>query len=262
MDIEEKRFILDSVIWSYTSIRSYEQCPAQFKRLYMDGETPEENAFAQWGELMHSLLERYYRGVLGIDELDGTYCAEYNDIVTAHFPFGDYRNLSEKYFDYGRDILTHFIDKFADYTVLDIENKFNIVIGAYKFTGRIDLILQDNANNIVIVDHKSKNGFKSRREVDEYARQLYLYSVYIKNTYNVFPSQLIFNMFRSKELVHIPFCEKDYENTLDWALNIIKKIYSDDEYAELPSQFYCDNLCSARRSCRKINDEEGDDDAY
>ena len=66
------------------------------------------------------------------------------------------------------------------------EEKVETQIEVYNFVGYIDLILRDS-DGYHIVDHKSKSGFKSISERNAYLRQLYLYSIYVKEKYGEFP---------------------------------------------------------------------------
>ena len=54
-------FLLDAMDWSYSRVSSFDQCPHMFNLTYLQCKDRVENAFAQWGSLGHSLLERYFR---------------------------------------------------------------------------------------------------------------------------------------------------------------------------------------------------------
>ena len=55
---------LDAMVWSYSRVKSYFECPRMFYLTYLDEGDQLESAFAQWGSLCHELLDRFARGEL------------------------------------------------------------------------------------------------------------------------------------------------------------------------------------------------------
>ena len=95
------------------------------------------------------------------------------------------------------------------------------------------MIVKDkNTGRYIVVDHKSKSKFKNEEERDEYARQLYLYALYIKAEYGEFPSHLIFNMFRANDVVTIEFDRNALENAVFWFKNTIENIKKDNKFED------------------------------
>ena len=136
------------------------------------------------------------------------------------------------------------------------------------FIGFIDLIVKDkNTGRYIVVDHKSKSKFKNEEERDEYARQLYLYALYIKAEYGEFPSHLIFNMFRANDVVTIDFDEKKLEKAVFWFKNTIENIKKDNKFDDKitilfrqkkkplkefkKDDFFCNELCGVRSYCNR-----------
>jgi hypothetical protein len=64
-------------------------------------EQGENNAFAQYGSFVHSLLERWGKDELAEYELLGEYEDKFFDRVTQEFPPNKYTDLSKKYYDDG-----------------------------------------------------------------------------------------------------------------------------------------------------------------
>ena len=130
------------------------------------------------------------------------------------------------------------------------------------------MIVKDkNTGRYIVVDHKSKSKFKNEEERDEYARQLYLYALYIKAEYGEFPSHLIFNMFRANDVVSIDFNEKSLENAVKWFVTTIEKIKKDNKFDDKiaieykkkgkplkefkKDSFFCNELCGVRSYCNR-----------
>lgn len=245
--------------WSYSSLSTFEECPLAFKLHYIQQLEDKDSAFTQYGKLVHSILERYYKKELNIFELADIYRNEYCEKVTDDFPVL-FQSLEDLYYDSGESYFETFDDDFFDYKVIAVEQRFLTKIGEYSFTGVIDLILQDG-EDYLIVDHKSKSKFKSKKEHQKYLRQLYLYSMYIYETYGKYPKKLIFNLIRSKDVVEADFDYQKYQDTLAWAENTIKsalseKVFEDKiklgdtaEKYKPGDDFYCSKLCSMRTFC-------------
>ena len=83
----DNSFLLDAMDWSYSRVSSFDQCPRMVDLTYLQCMDRVDNAFAQWGSLAHSLLERYFRQQVELWDLSGLYEKEYARAVTERFPF-------------------------------------------------------------------------------------------------------------------------------------------------------------------------------
>jgi len=93
-------FILDGMRFSYSSVNSYVTCPGCFKLSYIDVEDRIGNAFSDFGNLVHSTLEKYFKGELQIDQLAEYY--EDNYEISIINPFPPYpQGMSENYYNAG-----------------------------------------------------------------------------------------------------------------------------------------------------------------
>jgi hypothetical protein len=210
-------------------------------------ERGEGNSFAEYGTLVHQIFEDYTSGKLEVYELVDEFERQYDSRVWD-FPPNKYVDLSESYKNQGIEYFTTF-DGFDNYKILGTEKKLNFEIGGYKITGYIDSILEDENENIIIQDYKSKAKFKSKLEKKEYARQLYIYAIEIINEYKKNPSKLIFNMFRKGEIVEIPFNIKELEEAKKWVLDTIDAISKEENFEATVNDFFCNTLCNHRSQC-------------
>ena len=280
-------FILDGIRWSYSSVSTYDSCPQAFKYLYLDVLPRADNAFAEWGTLMHSIMERYFKGELEFYELSEAYEQEYDKSVKSPFPPNKFVDLAESYHKKGRDYLDHFDGIFNDCKVVGVEERVEMDINGYPFVGVIDLLLKDTDGEYIVADHKSKSKFNNDAEKAEYARQLYLYAHYVKEKFGRWPKMLAFHMVRNNgELVKIPFNIEDAIKAARWFATTIDQIYKDERFISTPDvihremdglkmgfdmgqigfgaytkekkklitnlngmKFYCEELCSAREFC-------------
>lgn len=99
----DNSFLLDAMDWSYSRVSSFDQCPRMFDLTYLQCMDRVDNAFAQWGSLAHSLLERYFRQQVELWDLSGLYEKEYARAVTERFPFP---RLEDSYYERGMELLT------------------------------------------------------------------------------------------------------------------------------------------------------------
>ena len=266
-------FMLDDKTWSFSSVNSYENCPKCFYLSYLQDPSLEkdDNAFAQWGKLGHSLFERYVNGEIELYEMGEIYEKEYDEKVTLKFPPNKYVDLGESYHDKGKEYFENWEEFPDNWELIESEREIHLDIEGNTFIGFIDLIVKDkNTGRYIVVDHKSKSKFKDEKEKEEYARQLYLYALYIKAEYGEFPSHLIFNMFRANDVVTIEFDHEALEKAVEWFKTTIEKIKKDDKFDDkivisrrkkgLPMKgfkkddFFCNFLCSTRRFCPRSKD--------
>lgn len=242
--------ILDNMVWSFSSVNSYCTCPYAFKLSYINKKEKVNNAFAEFGSFVHSLLEKYFKGEIEFFELSQMYESEYDSNVTHEFPSLKFCDLETKYYEDGINYLNSFEGIADNLQVVGVEQEINLKLNGKAFIGYIDLILKDtNDNKYIIVDHKSKGKFKSKKEKEHYMYQLYLYSVYIKEKFGEYPKELKFNMFRTGTFETEQFDEKKLKKALNWFDFTIDLIYSDDTFIKIKDEFYCNNLCGVREHC-------------
>lgn len=224
-----------------------------FKLSYIDGVKKSGNGFAEFGTFVHFILEQYYTGKLDFFDLVQYYKNHYAESVKLSFPPNKFVNLAESYYNGGLKYFTNFEDPFDGLDVVAAEHKVLINIDSYPFVGIIDLILRDRDGNYIIVDHKSHK-FSSKKEIDEYARQMFLYSECVKETYGQYPIKLIFNSFRDQKIHTLDWTVDKLNEAKIWFTDTIKKIYAENEFPPHQDDFFCDNICSVRHVCECSRD--------
>ena len=180
-----------------------------------------------------------------------------NEVITAWptFPKG----YAQKAYESGLQFLENF-DEFEGYEVLSAEEKFNINLplsdGTTRpFIGIIDMMLRENATgNLIICDHKSKSLQSFKKNEDKMYRQQLLYSWYIKEHYGQFPDAMMFHLFGADGIKpQRLFSKEQLDDATEWATKQIKGIedYSiiDWMMCKEKPDYFCWNLCSARKSC-------------
>ena len=269
-------FLLDTMIWSFSRISSFDTCPLEWYLHYIKCWPTMESAQAQYGGLQHKIHEMYFKNEIGLFDLPQYYKDNYNDIVTAQFPNNKFVDLADSYYQTGLEYWENFDWDLDDYEILGVEKKLKYEYGGYTFIGYIDLLLKDKSDGkLVIVDHKSsklkfkKNGDISKTDEDHYKsfkKQLYLYSHPLLKEYGEDSVKALeWNLFRCNKHHRIKWNRKEYEATMKWALDTIKHIKSEREWgvckelteAQLNHKypgFFCMNLCSVRNRCPYKNE--------
>lgn len=206
---------------------------------YLFKQEQEENAFAQYGILVHDILDLYAQGRLESYELLKEFELRYDTEVTAEFPpLKNGGNMGANYYNNAVNYLSNF-DGFGEYEIIKSEERFAVQFDDFIFNGIIDLTMK-SGDDIIICDHKSKAGFKDEEEEKVYRRQLYLYSHYIHEKYGKYPKKLIFNLFRLEKFEEYEFNIDDFNEAVEWMRGIvarIRKFYSSYDY------FFCNHIC-------------------
>lgn len=264
---------LDDMQWSFSRINSYNNCAYGWKLQYIDKVEQASSGFADWGSLCHSIFEDYAKGKLMDFELLDAYESRYQDYMHGGFPPVRGKPLSERYYERGVELFSEFDGFPTNWEILAVEQKVEMEIRGFRFQGYIDLLVRDrNDHRLIVVDHKSKKEFKSADEKEHYALQLYLYALWVYQTYNEYPKELYFNMFRAGTTEIITFNEDSMLKAVSWLCDSIKKIYEDEDFwdkiaieydttGKLLSEFqhkdfYCNNLCSVRKFCTRSKDSQ------
>lgn len=258
--------ILDKIIFSFSTLHQYEQCPFAFYERKIDGtEINEGNFYAEVGSFVHEINEKIFNKTLDIDKAIDYFIDNYDNNVV----YTTKQSTMDKKYNQGIDYLAAFdTEKLENYDIIGVEKKVNFEIEGYKFVGFIDLLLRNkNTGKILLVDHKSsgkflgKNGNPLKNQLSQfeaYSKQMYLYSKAVFDEYGEYPDRIIWNHFFDQQVTNISFDMIDYENSLKWAVDIIHAIYKDKKFNAKQTYMMCKILCGYRNSCCYANEEEGE----
>lgn len=238
--------------WSYSRLTTFEQCPYKFFLQYISHERKRPLFFSDFGSFVHHILELYLTGLLPKEELPSFYLTRFQRKVHGGAPNPQiYRSFFNAGLDYLRNI------DFYDTQPEAVEWKTEFKLGEYPFVGIIDVV-SNKDGTLAIIDHKShplkprtgkKNPTKSDKELDDYLRQLYLYSIPVYEKYGKFPDKLMFNCFRTGVLIEETFSEEKFSEVCRWALDLIARIIDCEDWEAFPEFFKCKYLCDCHDEC-------------
>lgn len=239
--------------FSFSKLTLFQLCPNAFKHQYIDQHIGESNVFADYGQLMHSILERYAKGELELWDLSNVFEWEFDTLINNEFPYDSNGKIRNTYKEQGIQFLNNF-PGYDDIKILGVEQEILLPKNDWYLHGFIDLLYETSDGELIIRDYKSKTSFKNKKEQKEYARQLYLYSNWVYNEHGRYPNTLEFLLFRNNALVKIPFDINDYNETFAWAEETIDQIKQSFDYPPKYSSYYCNNICDYKSICEFIDD--------
>lgn len=247
--------LIDDMTWSYSRIKSFEDCKYRWYLKYIKFPKTEqlELFFSSYGTFAHELIASYYKGEKSAPELRLEYLSNYRSRVAQPAPS---KAVADSYFQSG---LQYFkVIQPSENRVVSVEDRFAASIDGIPFIGFIDRLDETPDGDYILIDNKSRT-LKARsnrkkptvmdKTLDEYLRQLYLYSVFVKERYGKYPRSLCFNCFRENSLIVEPFNEKALEEAKTWAKENIAKIADETEFRPDVDWFKCQYLCEMREFC-------------
>ena len=255
LDKELLKDILDEMVWSFSRLNSFHTCKRMFYKRYVLEDESENNFFAEYGSFIHKILEMYSKKEIELFDIINYYKDNFDTFITEEAPPNNYVDLREQYFNKGLRYFENF-DGFDD-TPIGVEQEINLDIQlsdmTIKFIGYIDRLSKDKDGNIKVLDHKSKSAFKNDKELKDYLRQLYLYSLYVKQEYDKYPKTLEFNMFKENDTVTCDFEKDALEESIKWVEDTIHSIYDEEDFppkTENPcNDFFCRYICGYKGLC-------------
>lgn len=245
--------LLQTDHYSYSTLSGFSECPYMIYLQKIEKIPLISNGFAEQGTLIHNLLDEWAKGKISADKLPEEYEKRYSQYVVTQFPrMLSSKGYTEKTYQQGLEYFKNF-DRFEGFEIVSAEEACETTIAGRPFVGFIDLILREKeTGNIVICDHKSKSLSSFKKAENEMYKQQLLYAKFVYEKYNVWPDTLMFNLFKENVRMTRPFSQTEYQDTLHWAEEQIRKIESFDtlDWLETKEQdFFCTEICSCRKEC-------------
>ena len=255
MDVKHIKEQIKNMRYSFSRLYSFCRCKYEWLLKYTDECDYEEdsNFFAQYGSLMHTIIEKYAKRELEVFDIIDYYNEHFSDITYD----ANNNDVRESYYQKGLAYCEYLMTiSLDDYRIIGIELKIKFKIGGKKFIGYVDMVLEDiNTGEIVVVDHKSekikflKDGSISKTNIDDilkFKKQMYLYSIGLYNLYGKYPSKFIINLFNIQKYYKFDINEDEFRESIKWAEQILLDIQNESEFDPSPSYYYCKYLCGFR----------------
>lgn len=80
--------IIDDMVWSYSRLRSFVDCPYGFYMKYIcyPKVKEDENFYASYGSFVHKIIEEYYTGAIKKDDMVMRFLSGFQDNVQGKLP--------------------------------------------------------------------------------------------------------------------------------------------------------------------------------
>lgn len=245
-------YLISQMTWSFSRLRSFEDCPYRFLLTYIYPEEECPQFYAEFGTLIHQLLADYYSGKVRRELLPSRFISGfYGDMKGRISP-----EIRRKFFGQGLACMQRVQP--CPIEILGVETQTDFELEGYSFTGFVDLLLRKPDGGLILVDHKShplkprskrKKPTRSDEELDSYLRQLYLYSVWVEMVYGKQPDELVFHCYRTGDIIREPFRQAAYEEAKRWAVDLIHHIEKAEDFPPCIDFFPCTHLCPVHEAC-------------
>jgi CRISPR/Cas system-associated exonuclease Cas4 (RecB family) len=253
--MSEFDFILNNIIYSFSSVNTYETCPFAFKNIYILAKERKGNFYSAYGSFCHNILEKYFKDELEIWDLSKYFENNFGKEITE-IPPPYPKNIVDIYYQDGLNFFENFEFDKNKYEIILIEDKIESKHKDFKLVVKPDLVLKDKTTNeYILMDYKTKklkNNKYDEETIEEYKKQFYLYAYYIFLEKQITVSKILIWFIRNNQLVELPIDHYQITNVLDWFESIVTKIKQETEWKmnnNKKNQYYCSQLCGLRDMC-------------
>ena len=242
------------MIYSYSRLSTYDLCPYCFKLTYIDKLKRYQNAFAEYGLLIHEIFERYLRDEIKKKNLLEYYKKNYEYFVISEFP--PFHNMQQTYYDAGIKFFKDIDFDIKDFEVLMIEDVIETNIEGISLVVKPDAVIKEKATGkIILLDYKTSklyNNSSDNKKIDGYLKQMFLYSYGIWLTKDIAIDEIWIWFIRNGIFKKFIVDEEGILNTIEWIKKIHDKIQNDKEWKpnlEKSNKFFCEYICAHRDTC-------------
>ena len=247
--------LLRDMTWSFSRLSCYEDCAYRWHLRYLMAYPDEDLFYSSYGRFCHELIAGFYTGKYTKDQLLSEFLCGFSYEVRGERP--DPKTV-RRWLDQG----AVYFEKFEPfpYKTLEVERKAEFTVGDAQFTGVIDLLgISEPPGVGKTTDLKPRSGREkptlSDRKLNDTLRQLYLYCIWVKDTYGEYPAFLDLNCFRTGTLIHEKFDPERLEEAKRWVLDTRARLFSDSGFTPNDDYFACRWICGQHEHCELYEEE-------
>jgi len=174
---------------SYSSINTYETCPAKFKFQYEDRVPQRSSPALSFGDSLHRALFRFHDRPVPV----APPLAELHELLDLHWVADGYASESEErtYLDHGRQVLEQYHrENAASYRIpAALEHRFTIEVEGVQLSGVIDRMDRLPGGGYEIVDYKTNRRLPPQARIDA-DLQLSVYHLAAREVWGIEPERL------------------------------------------------------------------------
>jgi len=234
--------------FSYSQIETFKTCPLKYGYRYVMNVPSIESHVANFGNSIHETLKEFYRALMaGSEKATFDFMMQ---LYAKNWIRGGYENVEHEMLrkENGREILRNFYEANSPFAVpAFIERNFNLKVGSYMLTGRIDRIDKLSDGTYEVIDYKTG---KSARTLDPIKKlQLYIYALACRDVFGIYASKLSFYFLEDGEKVSITKGIEELDSVKDEVVGFIEEIKKSG-FVPIPG-FYC-RYCDYRIICPAV----------
>ena len=119
--MSDYEFIFDNLRWSFSNLKSFEQCPFEWLLKYVECERGVENIYGQFGSLCHNILEQYLKGEMPRKIMLDHYVDNFNNYV--EYLTDDKYGTRDKLYRIGYEFFEKFNLDLSGCKIIGVEQK-------------------------------------------------------------------------------------------------------------------------------------------
>lgn len=276
-----------AVLWSFSSVSSYETCPYEYYLSRILKKKGLNNIYTKSGTLSHDLQEQFYNKE--IEKKDMLYKFNYGmlEIMSKGYRFAS-EKIEKSYLDNMRLYFQNFQE---DNRIKSCEVFVGLPLWIYDnklqdnyLQGWVDMVLEDENGDIHIGDFKSSTIFKGK-DLLKKSKQLILYAIAYEFLYHKKVNSIFFDFMKYAEIkikdkkkskiierkdiwllgddvdeirnayVFVELTDEIKKETIEWFINTIHTINQDNEFDIGEdcgaNSYFCNQLCGHKNDCEK-----------
>ncbi len=252
------------MIYSYSRLGTFEQCPLKYKFRYIDKIKPpvKDSIESYLGSCVHKTLEWIYTSGKNpsVDEVVSYYSQFWTKNYKKEILIVKKEFQAKDYFNKGLGFLLNYYKKYYPFEdgTLACEKKIIINLQGeeiYKIIGFIDrLVYNSKTKEYEIHDYKTAKNLPSRKEIKE-NKQLALYSIAIKETHGKETKIVLIWHYLAHELeIQERKTDEELEILKQEIIEEIEKIKSTKEFP--PKKTMLCHWCEYKDICPVWNSKE------
>ena len=230
---------------SATSIRTYQECPLQFKYdRILKVPKPRSQALAL-GDAVHRTIEQLAKAPGGSPDE-----AQALDELQSRWTPHDYgtRTGSEASLARARAMVSRYVDwaHGSDNEAVDIEAKFRVKIGGIVFRGKIDRLEKNGSGQYEIIDFKTGKTKETKRDIHTNL-QLNIYAMGVEELKHQLPAKASLLYLEDGSSIDYAVTRGSVDEAAGLIEGMVKRIRA-GEFEPTPSKRAC-RFCSYNRIC-------------
>lgn len=174
---------------SFTSIDTYENCPAKWRFQYVDGLGRGSSPYLSFGSSIHEALEWFHKRPVPVAPSLEELLARFDEVWISEGY--DSPEEEERWQAHGREVLTRYHADNADPFVLPagIEAPFTIEIEGVQVSGKIDRLDRLPGGGYEVIDYKTNRKLPPKSKVEK-DLQLSIYHLAARELWDIDPEKL------------------------------------------------------------------------